>query len=111
MQPSLKSIPLPNGDVLEYYMTPLTLAERAKAQKQAKAGDNADFALQLLVAKAKDQNGTPIFTIADIPELRQALPAELVESLMKPLIEEDEEEPLDIKSPDQGATKRRAASA
>ena len=53
MKPQRRSIELPNGDDFEWFMTPLTLAERAKAQKQAKSDDATDFALQLLVTKAE----------------------------------------------------------
>jgi len=39
MQPQRKTIDLPNGDVFEFWMTPLTLAERTRAQKQAKSAE------------------------------------------------------------------------
>ena len=52
MKPARRSVELPDGSEFEFYMTPLTLAERARAQKQAKSEDATDFALQLLVSKA-----------------------------------------------------------
>jgi hypothetical protein len=99
MKPQRKAVDLGNGEEFEYFATPTTLAERAKAQKQARSDDATDFAMQLLVSKAKDENGTPLFTIADIPEMRNALPASLVESLMLQLLAgsdeagEEEEDP------------------
>ena len=99
MKPQRKAVDLGNGEEFEYFATPTTLAERAKAQKQARSDDATDFAMQLLVSKAKDENGTPLFTIADIPEMRNALPASLVESLMLQLLTgsdeagEEEEDP------------------
>ena len=54
----------------------------------------------MLVSKAKDSNGRPLFNVGEIAELRNALPASVVEALMLQLIgepEEDEEE-LDLKS-------------
>ena len=51
-------------------MTPLPLAERSRAQKQAKSDDASDCALQLLVAKATDENGGRLFNAGDLAELR-----------------------------------------
>lgn len=92
MKPQRRSIELPDGEEFEFYMTPLTLAERGKAQKQAKTDDATDFAMQLLVSKAKDQNGMPLFNQGEIAELRNDFPASLVEALMLQLINEPEEE-------------------
>ena len=92
MKPQRKTVDLGGGDEFEYWSTPTTLAERAKAQKQARTEDATDFAMQLLVAKAKDENGVPLFTVGDIPEMRNSLPAALVESLMLQLLSAEEEE-------------------
>ena len=100
MKPQRRSVELPDGSEFEFHMTPLTLAERTRAQKQAKSDDATDFALQLLVSKAKDASGTPLFGAGEIAELRNALPASVVEALMLQLIgePEEEEEELDLKS-------------
>ena len=100
MKPQRRFVELPDGGDFEFWMTPLTLAERAKAQKQAKSDDSTDFALQLLVSKAKDENGVPLFNQGEIADLRNALPASVVEALMLQLIgeQEEEEEDYDMKS-------------
>ena len=106
MKPQRRATELPDGSELEWFMTPLTLAERARAQKQSKTDDATDFALQLLVSKAKDQNGIPMFSAGDIAELRNELPASLVEALMLQLIAEEqqeEEEEASSKSAEDGA--------
>ena len=107
MKPAVKSLELPNGEEFEFWMSPLTLAERAKAQKQAKSEDATDFALQLLVTKARDKNGVPMFGQGDLAELRNSLPASLVEGLMLLLIGEQEadedDEELDMKSTEAAA--------
>lgn len=104
MKATVRSVELPDGSEFEFYMTPLTLAERSRAQKQAKSDDATDFALQLLVSKAKDANGMPMFSVGEIAELRNALPASVVESLMLKLVGEEEvEEELDYKSSEEGA--------
>ena len=102
MKPARKSVELPNGTEFEFWMSPLTLAERAKAQKQARSEDSTDFALQLLTSKARDKNGVPLFTQGDLADLRNSLPASLVESLLLLLIGETEkdedDEDIDMKS-------------
>ena len=99
MKPQRRSVELPDGGDFEFWMTPLTLAERSKAQKQARSDDSTDFALQLLVSKAKDENGVPLFNQGEIADLRNVLPASVVESMMLQLIgEQEEEEDYDMKS-------------
>ena len=90
MKPQRRAVDLPNGTEFVYYMTPLTLAERSRAQKQAKSDDATDFALQLLVNKAKDENGQPLFNPGDVADLRNVLPASVVEALMLQLLQEPE---------------------
>ena len=94
-------------------MTPLTLAERTRAQKQAKSDDATDFALQLLISKAKNENGVPLFNVGEIAELRNALPASVVEALMLQLIgvDEEEEEEFDMKSGEDAAEEGQPASS
>ena len=107
MKPTPRTVTLPNGDVFEFLSRPVTLAQRARAQKQAGNDSASDFALQLLVMLAEDENGQKLFDAGDIAELRNALPASVVESLMLQLISEpegEEDEALDMKS-----TRRSAA--
>ena len=110
MKPQRKAVELPDGSEFEYFMTPLTLAERSRAQKQAKSDDATDFALQLLVAKATDENGGRLFNTGDLAELRNVLPASVVEALMLQLLVDDqgEDEDLDPK-PSQPTSKRTAS--
>jgi hypothetical protein len=108
MKSGRRSVELPDGSEFEFWMTPLTLAERAKAQKQARSDDATDFALQLLVSKARDENNQPLFHQGDIAELRNALPAKIVESVMLELIgdeQEAEEESVDYKSSEESTGK------
>ena len=106
MKPARRSVELPDGSEFEFWMTPLTLAERTRAQKQAKSDDATDFALQLLVSKAKDENNRPLFNVGELAELRNELPASVVEALMLQLIgevEQEEEEEVSSKSSEDGA--------
>ncbi len=111
MKPQRKAAELPDGSEFEFWMTPLTLAERSRAQKQAKSDDATDFALQLLVAKATDENGEKLFNAGDLAELRNSLPASVVEALMLLLLtsEEVEEEAEVDPKPSQPTSKRTAS--
>lgn len=90
MKPQRKAVELPDGSEFELYATPVTLAERARAQKQAGNDDATSFALQLLVMKATDENGQKLFNAGDIAELRNTLPASVVEALMLTLLQDAE---------------------
>ena len=90
------------GEEFSFWMTPLTMGEQQAAQKQAKSDDANDFALQLLIKKAQDENGQPMFQADAAPMLRNAIEKSEVEKLLLALIREDEEGPeLDLKSPEE----------
>ena len=114
MKPQRKAVDLPDGSEFEYWMTPLTLAERSRAQKQAKSDNATDFALQLLVAKAIDENGERLFNAGDLAELRNALPASVVEALMLQMLRDAEteegDEGLDMKSTRRSPSKGQSAA-
>ena len=113
MKPARRAVDLPDGSEFEFWMTPLTLAERTRAQKQAKSDDATDFALQLLVSKAKDENNRPLFNVGELAELRNELPASVVEALMLQLVGdvEEEEEEVDLKSAEDGAEEGQPATS
>ena len=95
MAASRRAVELPDGTEFEFFMTPLTLAERGRAQKQAKTDDATEFAVQLLVAKATDENGMKMFSACEVAELRNELPASVVEALMLQLLQEPEAEEVE----------------
>ena len=96
-----------------FWMTPLTIAEKQQATKNAKSDDVTDFALQLLCAKAQDENGQKLFNAAaDLPVLRQRVSSTLLDKLVMAMIADDEEvtEEVDMKSADAGAGKGKRAA-
>lgn len=95
MKATRRSITLPNGDEFEFYSKPVTLAQRARAQKTAGNDNPTDFALQLLVMLAQDENGQKLFGPGDVAELRNELPASVVEGLMLQLLQDAEPEESD----------------
>ena len=66
LEPKKKEVELSDGSIFEMYVSPLTMAERERAQKQAKSDDANAFALQLLLSKAQDENGRKLFNAGEI---------------------------------------------
>ena len=74
------------------WVTPLTLAEKERAQRMAKSDDANEFALRLLLTKAQDETGEKLFQDVLKNEVRDSD----LQKLMLSIIQE-EEEPLDPK--------------
>lgn len=91
MESRLRVAKIRPGVEFEYWSTPVTLAERSRAQKIAK-GDTTEMALQLLISKAQDKNGQPMFHAGDIGELRHLIPASVADEILVQLVNDDEEE-------------------
>jgi hypothetical protein len=75
----------------------MTMAERERAQKQAKSDDAGAFALQLLLSKAQDENGKRLFSAGEIDVLKNEVKDRDLQSLMLAVLQDDEE-PMDPKS-------------
>lgn len=97
-QPRKHTLNLPSGAQLEMFCTPITLAERKQAAENARSDEQLEINLQLLVTKATDANGTPLFHQGDLPKLRRLVTAELVAELVNamyataPAVADDGEE-------------------
>ena len=116
MKPTLRTVELPSGEEFTFFAPPITLAQRAKAQKLAGNDDATSFAIQLLVMLAQDENGQKLFAPGEVAELRNELPASVVESLMLQLLQdaapmEEGEEALDMKSAGGRAAKGQPAAS
>jgi hypothetical protein len=79
------------------WVTPMTMAERERAQKQAKSDDATAFALQLLIAKACDESGQKMFKIGEIDVLKNVVKDKDLQSLMLAILTYDSDQ-LDNKS-------------
>ena len=97
LEPVKKEVTLSDGSVFEMYVTPLTMAERERAQRQAKSDDANAFALQLLLAKAQDQTGRTLFNAGEIDVLKNEVKDSDLQSLMLAVIN-DEEDSIDPKN-------------
>ena len=91
LEPVKKEVTLSDGSVFEMYVTPLTMAERERAQKQARSDDANAFALQLLIAKAQDADGRKLFNAGEIDVLKNEVKDSDLQKLMLAVITEEEE--------------------
>jgi hypothetical protein len=99
LEPTKKSVELSDGSKFEMWVTPLTMAERERAQKQAKSDDANAFALQLLITKALDETGARLFSAGEIDVLKNEVKDKDLQSLMLAIIMDDgDAEALDPKS-------------
>jgi hypothetical protein len=97
LEPVKKSVELSDGSTFEMWVTPLTMAERERAQKQAKSDDATAFALQLLITKALDDSGTKLFSPGEIDVLKNEVKDKDLQALMLAIITDDAE-PIDPKN-------------
>jgi hypothetical protein len=97
LEPIKKIVELSDGTKFEMWVAPLTMAERERAQKQAKSDDANAFALQLLIAKALDENGAKLFSTGEIDVLKNEVKDKDLQALMLAILTDDAE-PIDPKS-------------
>jgi hypothetical protein len=97
LEPSKKQVELSDGSTFEMWVAPLTMAERERAQKNAKSDDANAFALQLLIQKACDENGTKLFSAGEIDVLKNEVKDRDLQALMLAILTDDSE-PIDPKS-------------
>ena len=96
LEPIKKVVELSDGDKFEMWVAPLTMAERERAQKQAKSDDANAFALQLLITKALDENGDKLFAPGEIDVLKNEVKDKDLQTLMLAILTDDAE-PIDPK--------------
>ena len=93
LEPTKKVVKLSDGSDFEMWVTPLTMAERERAQKQTKSDDANAFALQLLVNKALDENGTKLFNAGEVDVLKNEVKDKDLQALMLAILTDDAELP------------------
>ena len=98
LEPVKKEVELSDGTIFEMYVTPLTMAERERAQRNAKSDDANAFALQLLLAKAQDANGQKLFSAGEIDVLKNEVKDKDLQALMLGVLTDDDAAEMDPKS-------------
>ena len=96
LEATKKQVTLSDGTLFEMWVTPLTLAEKERAQRMAKSDYANEFALRLLLTKAQDETGEKLFQIGEIDVLKNEVRDSDLQKLMLSIIQEDQE-PLDPK--------------
>ena len=83
--------------ILTVYWTPLTIADRdvindiLMASNRVQNEGSLDFALQVIINKAEDENGQKLFVDADRASLRREIPLGVLLELMTKMQELGEE--------------------
>ena len=90
LEPIKKEVTLSDGSIFEMYVSPLTMAERDRAQRLSK-DDNNNFALQLLMTKALDETGRKLFNAGEVDVLKNEVKHSDLQKLMLAVITEEEE--------------------
>ena len=96
LEATKKEVTLSDGTIFEMWVTPLTLAEKERAQRMTKSDDANEFALRLLLTKAQDETGEKLFQLGEIDILKNEIRDSDLQKLMLCVIR-DEEEPIDPK--------------
>ena len=89
--------------ILSVYWHPLTIAERESIQKKTGSDDANDYALQMMIEKALDQDGVKIFQDGDKASLRREVEASILEQIQLAMLQagadkEVKEAKADLKS-------------
>ena len=89
--------------ILSVYWHPLTIAEREAIQKKTGTDDNADYALQMMIEKSLDKEGTRLFQDGDKASLRREIEASILEQIQIAMLQagadkEVKEAKADLKS-------------
>ena len=89
--------------ILSVYWNPLTIAEREAIQKKSSSEDMNDYALQMMIEKAKDKDGAKLFQDGDKASLRREIEASILEEIQLAMVnagadKEVKEAKADLKS-------------
>jgi hypothetical protein len=98
-----KTITLADGTPLEIHYEPLTLAEEQRIRDDVGANATANaYALRLLIEKGLNPDRSRMFTLMDLPDLKNNVEKQDAEAAMLVILG-NEGEPVDMKSPAEGA--------
>ena len=89
--------------IFSVYWHPLTIAERESIIKKSGTEDNNDYALQMMIEKALDEDGKRLFQDGDKAALRREVEASILEEIQLAMVnsgadKEVKEAKADLKS-------------
>ena len=101
-----------DGELFEFWTKPMTIEDYQLAKARSKdPNDQLETAVRLFVSRALDENGAPRYQADAIPVLKKVLPMEFAGQLIGALsADEEEDEELDFKSPEEPVQKRKPAN-
>ena len=73
--------------IFSVYWHPLTIAERESIIKKSGTEDNNDYALQMMIEKALDEDGKRLFQDGDKASLRREVEANILQEIQLAMIE------------------------
>ena len=73
--------------IFSVYWNPLTIAEREAIQKKSSSEDMNDYALQMMIEKAKDKDGARLFQDGDKASLRREIEASILEEIQLAMVQ------------------------
>ena len=73
--------------IFTVYWHPLTIAERESIQKKSGSEDANNYALQLMIEKALDEDGNRLFQDGDKASLRREVEANILQEIQLAMIE------------------------
>ena len=77
--------------ILEIYWHPLTIAERESIMAKSKGDDGNEFALNLMVEKALDENGKRLFQDGHKASLRREINAGVLQNIQMAMMTSGED--------------------
>jgi hypothetical protein len=97
--PSKRTVKLSDGSEFNMWVSPLSMAERERAQKMPGGDDANGFALNLLIMKATDETGQRLFAAGEMAILREeVLDVDLQQLMLAVIQSPEQEQELDMKS-------------
>ena len=72
--------------IFSVYWHPLTIAEREAIIKKSGTDDNNDYALQMMIEKALDEEGKRLFQDGDKASLRREVEASILEEIQLAMV-------------------------
>ena len=89
--------------IFSVYWHPLTIAERESIIKKSGTEDNNDYALQMMIEKALDEDGKRLFQDGDKASLRREIQSSVLEEIQLAMVnagadKEVKEAKADLKS-------------
>ena len=75
-----------NEVIFSVYWHPLTIAERESIIKKSGTEDNNDYALQMMIEKALDEDGKRLFQDGDKASLRREVEASILEEIQLAMV-------------------------